>query len=328
MALLSEEVVWKLDGIPVEGTLTRPARGGPHPGIIFIAGSGPTDRNWCSPLIPGDNCSGRLLAETLTREGFMTLRYDKRASGSNAMENARRLTGRISMKSHFDELTGAVDALLSFHDMDQRRMFVLTSSEGAIHALHYQIQATDRQFAGLVLTGAPGRSIGQVARSQLLAQTKNLPDGDALMEKYDIAIARFEAGEPVTVDPSLPEGMRNLILSLITPANLPFSRELWSTDTSGLIKKVRKPVLVVIGKKDIQVDWRIDGGALEQAVAGAAHVTFSYPENANHVLKLEEKPREELLAAEVGAGYNREGRILDPETVAVIVNWLHDHAGQ
>jgi Dipeptidyl aminopeptidases/acylaminoacyl-peptidases len=322
MTLISEEVTWDVDGISVRGTLTRPVGMGPHPGIVFVAGSGPTDRDWCSPLLSGTNCSGRLMAEALTREGFMTLRYDKRASGPHAQENARRLVGRISMQSHLDELIGAIDTLRSDGDVDPARLFVLTSSEGAIHALHYQLQATDRRFAGLVLTGAPGRSIGQVARSQILAQTANLENGDLLMNEYDAAIAAFMADEPVTPDPSLPEGMRGLLLSLTAPVNLPFSRELWSSDPAALIAKVTEPVLVVIGKKDIQADWQADGGALESAAARGGNVTFAYPPDADHVLKHEEKPRDALVAADVGARYNSEGRGLDPEALGVIVDWL------
>ncbi len=326
MTLVSEEIAWDVDGIPVRGTLTRPAGTGPHPGIVFVAGSGPTDRDWCSPLLSGTNCSGRLMAGALTREGFMTLRYDKRASGTHAQENIPRLVGRISMQSHLDELKGAVDTLCSDGDMDPARLFVLTNSEGAIHALHYQLQATDRRFAGLVLTGAPGRSVGQVARSQLLAQTAGLENGNILMNQYDAAIAAFMAGEPVTPDPSLPEGMRTLLLSLASPVNLPFSRELWSSDPAALLAKVTAPVLIVIGKKDIQADWQADGGALENAAVQEGNVTFAYPPDANHVLKHEEKPRDALTAAGVGPRYNSEGRRLDPEALGVIVDWLNGQA--
>jgi dienelactone hydrolase len=136
MTVPSEEIAWDVDEIPVEGTLTRPTGPGPFPGVVLVAGSGPTDRNWCSPLLPGTLCSGRLLAEALTREGFMTLRYDKRASGPRGPENARRLEGRISMQAHLDELVGAVAALLSENDMDPARIFALTNSEGALHALN------------------------------------------------------------------------------------------------------------------------------------------------------------------------------------------------
>lgn len=59
----SEETVsWKVDDIEVHASLTRPAGDGPFPAVIFVAGSGPTDRNWNTPLIPGSNGSGALLA--------------------------------------------------------------------------------------------------------------------------------------------------------------------------------------------------------------------------------------------------------------------------
>ena len=327
MTVTSEEMSWDVDEIAVHGTLTRPAGAGPSPGIVFVAGSGPTDRDWCSPLLPGTNCSGRLFADALTRAGFMTLRYDKRPSGPHVQENAPRLAGGISMQGHLDELMGAVDALLADSAMDPARLFVLTSSEGAIHALNYQIRAEEwRRFAGLVLTGAPGRSIGRVARSQILEQVRDLPNGETLMEQYDAAIAAFEAGEPIRPDPSLPEGMRLLLLSLETPFNLPFARELWSADPSALLANVREPVLVVIGKKDIQVDWEVDGGALEQATAANGTVEFAYLEEADHVLKHEDRPREDLTAAEVTAHYNSEGRTLDAAALTIITSWLRDHA--
>ena len=56
-----EQVSWKVDDIDVEATLTKPTGGGPFPAIAMVAGSGPTDRNWNSPLIPGTNGSAALL---------------------------------------------------------------------------------------------------------------------------------------------------------------------------------------------------------------------------------------------------------------------------
>jgi len=61
------------------------------------------------------------------------------------------------------------------------------------------------------------------------------------------------------------------------------------------ITAVKEPILIVIGKKDIQVDWQADGKALEAAAKDRA-VSFFYPENADHVLKFEEKPRDKLSA--------------------------------
>ncbi|MDD1673834.1 MAG: alpha/beta hydrolase, partial [Methanomicrobiales archaeon] len=148
---IEEPVSWKVDEIEVHATLTCPAGEGPFPAVIFVAGSGPTDRNWNTPLIPGTNGSGALLAEALTGTGFITLRYDKRASGPHAPENVKKLVGRISVEGHVAELAGGVNLLLSREDVNMARIFVLTNSEGCVHALNYQNQRENLPFAGMVL---------------------------------------------------------------------------------------------------------------------------------------------------------------------------------
>jgi pimeloyl-ACP methyl ester carboxylesterase len=317
----NEEVEWKVNEIPVYGTLTRPKGEDPHSAVVFVAGSGPTDRDWCSPLLPGKNGSGKLLAEALASQGFLTLRYDKRASGPHVQENIPKIIGKISMQSHIDELSGAVETLISGKYTDRNNLFVLTSSEGAIHALNYHLQARIK-FKGMVLTGAPGRSIGQVARSQIYNQIKSLPNKETIMKYYDDTIATFVIGKPVVPDSSLPEGIKLLLLSLANPANLPFSRELWTYNPSEFIPKVKEPILVIIGKKDIQTDWQADGKALEIATANKNNMTFFYPENANHVLKHETRPFEKLSAVEAAVSYNAEDRELDKDTLNTILSWL------
>jgi fermentation-respiration switch protein FrsA (DUF1100 family) len=146
-----------------------------------------------------------------------------------------------------------------------------------------------------------------------------------LLALYDAAIVRFLAGEPVAPDPSLPEGVQMLLKSLETPANLPFARELWTADAAPLLRQVNVPVLVIIGKKDLQVDWQADGGPLQRAAAGHEEVTFFFPENANHVLKQELRPRSELVSPEVTQSYNGPDTRLDPQALASILEWLAAH---
>jgi hypothetical protein len=262
-----KEVSWKIFDITIYGTVTAPTDKEVHAAVIFVAGSGPTDRNWCSPLLPGTNGSAKLLAESLASQGFVTLRYDKVASGPHVRENIPKLVGRISMQSHMEELKGAFETIIAEKNVNKNNLFVLTNSEGAIHAVNYQLQAKSNRFKGLVLTGAPGRAIGELGRSQIFDQIKQLPNAETLMKPYDDAIAEFLANRPMTIDPSLPEGIKLLLRSLETPANLPFSRELWTYRLPEKISKVSEPTLVVIGKKDIQVDWKVDGKLLENATA-------------------------------------------------------------
>lgn len=70
----SSQVEWQTDSITVHGTFLRPLGKGAYPGVVFVAGSGPTDRDWNSPLLPGSNGSARLIAEELARAGFASLR--------------------------------------------------------------------------------------------------------------------------------------------------------------------------------------------------------------------------------------------------------------
>ena len=205
------------------------------------------------------------------------------------------------------------------------RIFALANSEGTLHALNYQLHNPEIPFAGLVLAGPPGRAVGAVARSQLAEQAARIPNGEALLALYDAAIARFLAGESIAPDPALPEGVQMLLRSLETPANLPLARELWMANAAPLLKQVDIPVLVIIGKKDVQVDWQTDGEPLKLAAAGQEKVTFLFPENANHVLKEELRPRSELVLDVMG-GYNGPDTRLDQEALTSILEWLAAHA--
>jgi uncharacterized protein len=318
-----EQASWKVDDIDVEATLTRPDGNGPFPAIAMVAGSGPTDRNWNSPLIPGTHGSAALLAQVLTDQNFVTLRYDKRASGPHVQENMPKLLGKISMQSHREELAGGVQLLASRPDVDPKRLFALTSSEGCIHALNYQSQATEFPFVGLILTGAPARSIGEVARGQIAVQLAAVPGGDAMLAAYDAAMADFAAERPVKVDEGLPETLRMVIAAVATPHNLPFARELWVTDPVQLAASITVPLLVIIGKKDLQVDWQVDGSRWEALAKERSNITIVYPDNANHVLKHESKPREQLTPTDITNSYSAEGTGLDAQVVDAITAWLN-----
>jgi len=318
----NKEVTWKVLDVPVHGTITAPADKAARSAVVFVAGSGPTDRNWCSPLLPGTNGTAKLLAEALASQGFVTLRYDKLASGPHVRENLPKFVGKLSMQSHMEELSGAVETIASEDNVDRNKLYVLTSSEGAIHAVNYQLQAKTNRFKGLVLTGAPGRTIGDIGRGQIFSQIRTLPNAEILIKPYDEAIAEYVSNKPMVVSPSLPDGIKRVLRSLENPANLPFGRELWAYSLAEHIGKVNEPMLVLIGKKDLQTDWKIDGGALEKATAQKTAVSFAYPENANHVLKHEEMPIEKLTGEYVGAHYNAPDAKLDKEALDAILGWL------
>lgn len=327
--IVNKAVEWSVLDIAINGTLTAPRRGGDQPGVVLVAGSGPTDRDWCSPLLPGKNGSAKLLAGALAGRGYATIRYDKMASGPHVMDNLPKFTGRASMQTHMDELSGAVKTLVDEMNGRTDGIFALTNSEGAIHAVNYHLQAKGQgRFKGLVLTGAPGRSVGDVARSQLVAQGRGYPGAEEILDRYDSAVSEFLAGRTVVPEPSFPEVVKLLLQSLMSPSNLPFSRELWAYSLPEHLSRVEVPVLTLIGKKDIQVSWKVDGKALEAAMAGRDGATFVYPDDANHVLKHEELPIEKLTPQHATQHYNASDAELDEVASVTIFKWLEEHAGR
>ncbi len=131
----SSEVTWQLGETTVYGTVVRPFGPGPFPAVVMIAGSGPTDRDWNSPLLPGSNGSARLLAEALAQAGIASLRYDKRGIGAHARETLPLLIGKMNMQSFVDEFAGAVGVMASQEYVRPDRIFALANSEGTLHAL-------------------------------------------------------------------------------------------------------------------------------------------------------------------------------------------------
>ncbi|GAA5005095.1 alpha/beta hydrolase [Actinopolymorpha pittospori] len=315
------DVSWQLDGIVMDGTVVRPDGDGPFPAVVLVAGSGPTDRDWCSPLLPGNNGSARLFAEAFALAGIASLRYDKRASGPHAMENLPRLIGKASMQSHLDELVAAVEVLAAQECVDASSIVGLGNSEGALHVLHYATSKQDVPFVGIVLAAPPGRPIQEVLLSQLALQAAQVPGGAELLPKVEEAAARYAAGQPMNPDPGLPESVRMVLASFEAPANLPLARELWVESAGDSLTNVRIPVLVLIGGRDVQIDVHADGDPLQRAAAGMANVTFAFPPSANHVFKEDTRTPAEV-AASPGNGYNAPDTHLDPESLTTILDWL------
>jgi hypothetical protein len=146
----SLEVNWQLDSITIDATLVRPPGPGPFSGVVMVAGSGPTDRDWNSPLLPGPSGSARLVAEVLGQASIASLRYDKRASGPRAMENltlSRINPGdasRFNMATPVTTPRRACPALQDIADSEAALQHRLSSSSGiSSKCVHTFTQAND-----------------------------------------------------------------------------------------------------------------------------------------------------------------------------------------
>ncbi|TXD32524.1 lysophospholipase [Lujinxingia vulgaris] len=328
--VLEEEVRFEAARTTVHGTLTRPRFEGVAasetmrvPAVVLVAGSGPTDRNWESPILPGENGSARLLAQALGEQGIAVLRYDKRATGQTAFP------GDLRWEDYLAEIEGALGVLSAHEAIDAERLFVAGHSEGGAHALRALQQEVDSP-AGILLLATAGRSLAEVIawqiENQLLAagiETSRVQTEVANLER---ALASIASGQKVRASQvSMYPGVVQLVASLQAQDAQAFSQAILGWSPTEAFAEVEVPVLILSGRKDLQVDPELDARALAEAARSAGvDVELVLVEDADHVLKHQPLAREELNAQH-GLLYNQAGRQLDPRVVEAIVDWVQRH---
>ena len=321
-----EEVTFEAAGLTIHGVITWPDGYSDHvgpaeiPAIAIAAGSGPTDRDWQSPMLPGTNGSGRGLAEALASAGVAVLRYDKRGTGKTGMPEKPIVWG-----DYVEELDAAVGVLHQHEWVDKKRIYVAGHSEGGAHALR-TAATTQTPLAGVILLAAAGRSLRDVVLWQIGEQVRaalNPAAAQAEIDALQAALDQIAAG--TKVDPTavgqLP-GVQQFVMSLQDPRSVEFARGLLTYDPTTSFSAFTVPVLILSGDRDIQIDPVLDAEPLAKAAKEAGRdTTFEIVARCDHVLKHEERPREQLTAA-VGLAYNASHRVMNSDVIRAIATWV------
>jgi pimeloyl-ACP methyl ester carboxylesterase len=249
---------------PLKGTMLAPA-GTPRATILIVPGSGPTDRDGNSPL--GVKAAPyKLLAEGLAERGIATVRIDKRGMFGSA--------GAISDLSAITIPDYAADVHQWAKTIRARTgahcLWVLGHSEGVLVALAAAQDSAD--LCGLILVSGGGRRLSDVIRDQLRANPANAP----VMPEAMAALDALEAGRRVDTT-----NMNPALLPLFGPRVQGYVISLFSYDPATLIAKLRLPVLILQGERDIQIGV---ADAKRLAAADPAAKLVLLPD-VNHVLK-------------------------------------------
>ena len=249
---------------PLKGTMLVPQAGATAM-VLIIPGSGPTDRDGNNPL--GVRAATyKLLAEGLAAQGVGSVRIDKRGMfGSSA---AVPDPNAVTIDDYVSDVA-AWNATIR-RKADAPCVWVLGHSEGGLVALASVQKTAD--ICGLVLIAAAGRPLGEVLREQLRSNPANAPILDQAMK----AIDALEAGRRVDTT-----GMHPALLPLFYPQVQGFLISAFSYDPAKLIAAIARPVLIVQGKRDLQVSVT-DAERLKQAAPKAELVLLA---DTNHVLK-------------------------------------------
>jgi len=256
--------------LTLSGSLRLPAAQGRVPVVLIIAGSGPTDRDGNSRMLPGNNNAYRLLAEALAARGIASVRYDKRAIGKSVAAGIRETDLRFD--TYVDDAMAWIAKLRS--DPRFSTVSVIGHSEGSLIGMMAARRAKADAFVSVAGVAKPA---GQVIRDQLRPQIGSM---DAMWQQNDSILSSLEAGK--TVDP-LPSPLATVpgLASLYRPSVQPYLISWFKYTPSAEIAMLSVPVLILQGTTDIQVN-----PAEAQALKAAApRATLVLVDGMNHVMK-------------------------------------------
>ena len=321
-AYLEEDVSFPNDpaSVTLAGTLTLPKGPGPFAAVVLIAGSGPQNRD----EFLANHKPFLVLSDFLTRKGIAVLRYDKRGIGKS--------TGSAEMATTLDlasDAESAVAYLKSRKDIDPRKIGLVGHSEGAMIAP--LLAARSENTPWMVLLAAPGTK-GEdtlLNQSNMIARAGGLSDAQVLtslnFDKAAYDLARTEK-DPAVVAEKLAELVKESGLdSALPPAALesqlrmmtsPWFRFFLDYDPIPNLQKVKCPVLVLYGEKDLQVPPNINLPLVQKALkdAGNAHVDSHQLPELNHLFQhaYTGSPTEYAAIEET----------MSPEVLKIIADWL------
>ena len=284
--------------LPLAGTVLA-AEGLPWFALL-VGDSGPLDRDWANPQLPGSH-AGRAVAEWLRSQGIASLRYDKRIHGS------RDPGLDSSLDAQEGDLRAALAAARTLPEAKGRRMLLVGHGEGALLSLLAASHAD-----ALLLLGMPpltmARSIAEQIRPQLPAGTA----GPNLRFLEAVFQAIRESQPLPRAQPEVYPAMVRLGGALMAPETLAFVQATLDLDPWALAARTVAPVALVWGDRDIQA-WK------PAVVPRTFQGTVLVIPQANHLLKRETRPRNELDGASALSGYGDEVPLADLDPVAA---WL------
>jgi pimeloyl-ACP methyl ester carboxylesterase len=244
----------------LKGTMVLPESTDLCPVVLIIAGSGPTDRNGNNHYKLKANYL-KMLADDLAQQGIASLRYDKRQIGESD-------DFKLKEKDlHFDDYVQDASAWVSQLRQDKRFSTVIVAghSEGALIGI---LVAQQQPIDGLISLAGPGYPLQTTLLRQISEHQPQIYPACA-----DI-IAKLEKGIPVEVtDPVLKPLLRSSVQ--------PFLISQFRYNPSSEISKVKVPILLIQGTRDLQLQVA-DAKSLQHANPNAKLVII---DGMNHMLK-------------------------------------------
>ena len=284
----TEEVtVASAPGVTLAGTLSLPEGKGPFPAAVMITGSGPQDRD---ETIFGHKPFA-VIADALTRRGVAVLRLDDRGFGKSTGDFAKATEADFAA-----DTIAAVAFLRRRPDIDPAHVGLIGHSEGGLIAP--RVAGQDRKIAFVVLMAGPGVPLLDVLQAQRLALAPGMglqPQDVAKMNLAltravaDVTAAKDEAEAKAKVAAELKQAAPNASEAVLqAQAGMiasPWFRDLIAYDPAPALKRLRIPVLALVGSNDRQVPPAQNVPALRAALKGDPKATVMELPGLNHLFQ-------------------------------------------
>ncbi|MDR9456898.1 MAG: alpha/beta hydrolase [Salegentibacter sp.] len=273
----------------IDGTLTKPAETEDSPLVIFIQGSGPTDRNGNQSMMKSD--FAKKIAHQLAEEEIASFRFDKRIFKMNKLKIKEE-------DLRFEDFVEDVQSIIThFSEEEEFSKIILAGhSEGSLIGI---LAANEKTDAFISLAGA-GRSIDEIVVEQIGKQAPGLKENTR--ESFDELI---EKGSTSSYEPVLG--------SIFRPSVQPYMLSWIKYDPAEEITKLEIPVIIIQGTADIQVETS-EAKILHEAAPNSKMVLL---ENMNHVFR-EIKGNDALVNTK---SYNEPKRPLHPDLIPTLVEF-------
>jgi alpha-beta hydrolase superfamily lysophospholipase len=263
------------------------------PGVLLIAGSGPTDRNGNSTLEPGPVDTLKTLADWLSQDGVASLRYDKLGSGQTGLGPYALNPASIGLSVYEQESRSALEFLAKQKDVNDHELGVFGHSEGALFAL---LLATGHAGAtppihALGLFEPLSQRYLDLITSQVDAALKaqrQLGEISKSLEKtveQVLTSAVTQMRTKGTVKANLPYGLANIL----NPDDATFLAQADRFDPAVLASRVGAgtPVLLTCSNDDIQVSCDEVERVAKGFAPSTSHLDFVHLKGVDHVLKVD-----------------------------------------
>ncbi|MDR0620090.1 MAG: alpha/beta hydrolase [Bacteroidales bacterium] len=322
---VEEEVVFenRKAGIKLAGTLTLPNSKGVFPAVVLISGSGAQNRD--------EELMGHkpflVIADYLTHNGIAVLRYDDRGTAASEGDFSKATTADLTTDAE-----AAFDYLKTRKEIKSSQIGLAGHSEGGIIAPAVAAQRPDDIAFVIMLAGVGIRGDSLLLlQSEMIQRAYNIDeqqiqstlsinrsfyemisdnaDSAALRSALEQEIAKNKA---ITGDMSAEVFIGTQIKQLLNP----WVKYILKYDPAQTLIKVKCPVMILNGERDVQVPAKINTEAISRALAqgGNRNVSVKIFPRLNHLFQ--------ECQTGLPAEYSAIEQTFSPEVLDEIARWI------